>query len=129
MVTEMLARPYSVTSVVSHGKKLGRTLGFPTANQSIPPLRAVPAFGVYAVRMTVDGNIYHGVANVGVRPTVENTDAVNCETYLLDFEGDLYGEFIIVHFISKIRDIIKFNSLEELKEQIKKDIEFVLLTK
>jgi riboflavin kinase/FMN adenylyltransferase len=121
-VTEMLARPYSVTSVVSHGKKLGRTLGFPTANQSIPPLRAVPAFGVYAVRMTVDGNIYHGVANVGVRPTVENTDAVNCETYLLDFEGDLYGKTVKTEFLHFLRGERCFSDVSELKAAVDQNI-------
>jgi riboflavin kinase/FMN adenylyltransferase len=118
----MLARPYAITSEVLHGKKLGRTLGFPTANQTFPHLRAVPRFGVYAVRMTVDGEIYHGVANVGVRPTVERTDAVNCETYLLDFEGDLYGKTVKTEFLHFLRAERRFESVSELKNAVEHNI-------
>lgn len=120
--TEMLTRPYSVTSEVLHGKKLGRTLGFPTANQTFPPLRAVPRFGVYAVRMTVDGDVYHGVANVGVRPTVEHTDAVNCETYLLDFHGDLYGKTVKTEFLHFLRAERRFSDVSELKSAVDRNI-------
>ena len=120
--TEMLARPYSITAEISHGKKLGRTLGFPTANQMIPQNRALPRFGVYAVRMTVDGTVYHGVANVGVRPTVENTDAVNCETYLLDFEGDLYGKTVKTEFLHFIRGEKRFFDVFELKAAVEQNI-------
>jgi riboflavin kinase/FMN adenylyltransferase len=122
MATEMLARPYSITTEISHGKKLGRTLGFPTANQMIPPQRAVPRFGVYAVRMTVDGRVYHGVANVGVRPTVENTDAVNCETYLFDFDGNLYGKTAKTEFLHFIRGEKRFFDVFELKSAVEQNI-------
>ncbi len=118
----MLSRPYSVTSEVLHGKKLGRTLGFPTANQMFPALRAVPRFGVYAVRMTVDGALYHGVANVGLRPTVENSTAVNCETFLLDFDGDLYGKTVKTEFLHFLRPEQRFSSVDELKCAVDKNI-------
>ncbi len=118
----MLSRPYSVTSEVLHGKKLGRTLGFPTANQMFPTLRAVPRFGVYAVCMTVDGVRYHGVANVGLRPTVENTTAVNCETFLLDFDGELYGKTVKTEFLHFLRPEQRFSSVEELKKAVDKNI-------
>lgn len=119
---EMLSRPYALEAVVLHGKKLGRTLGFPTANQTFPQRRAVPRFGVYAVRMTVDGKIYHGVANVGVRPTVERTDAVNCETYLLDFRGDLYGKTVKTEFLHFLREEQRFESVAALKTAVDHNI-------
>ena len=88
----------------------------------ISPNRAIPRFGVYAVRMTVDGGIYHGVANVGVRPTVEYTDAVNCETYLLDFEGDLYGKTAKTEFLHFIRGEKRFFDVFELKSAVEQNI-------
>ncbi len=118
----MLARPYAVTSEVLHGKKLGRTLGFPTANQHFPARRAVPRFGVYAVRMTVDGGSHHGVANVGLRPTVENTDFVNCETFLFDFDGELYGKTVTTEFLHFLRPEQRFASVNALKEAVDRDI-------
>ena len=118
----MLARPYSITAEIVHGKKLGRTLGFPTANQRFPEGRAVPRFGVYAVRLHTDGACYHGVANVGIRPTVENTDAANCETYLFDFKGDLYGKTAKTEFLSFLRPERHFSNINELKNAVDSDI-------
>ncbi len=115
---EMLSRPYAITSEVMHGKKLGRTLGFPTANQRFPALRAIPRFGVYAVRMTVDGKCYHGVANVGLRPTVENAAQVNCETFLFDFSGELYGKTATTEFLHFLRAERKFSSVDALKAAV-----------
>ncbi len=120
--SEMLTHPYAITSEVLHGKKLGRQLGFPTANQVFPPLCAIPRFGVYAVRMTVDGKEYHGVANVGVRPTVEHTTAVNCETFLLDFHGDLYGKIVKTEFLHFLRAERRFDSVSELKSAVDQNI-------
>ncbi len=119
---DMLGRPYALTGKVLHGKKLGRTLGFPTANQIFPSLRAVPCFGVYAVCATVDGNRYMGVANVGLRPTVEQSKAVNCETYLFDFQGDLYNKTVKTEFLHFLRHEKRFSSVEELKYAVDQNI-------
>ncbi len=119
---EMLARPYALTGKVLHGKKLGSTLGFPTANQAFPPHRAVPRFGVYIVRVTVDGKTYGGVANVGLRPTVEHSTAVNAETYLLDFAGELYGKTVKTEFLHFLRPEKRFSSVEALTAAVQENI-------
>lgn len=118
----MLTKPYSVTAEVIHGKKLGRTLGFPTANQRFPADRLVPKFGVYAVRVRVDGNIFFGVANVGVRPTVEHTAAANCEVYILDFAGDLYGKTVTTEFCEFLRPERHFSDVDALAGAVRNDI-------
>ena len=100
-------------------------MGVPTINQSFPKEAALPRFGVYAVACTVDGKRYYGVANVGVHPTVDHLAAVNCETYLLDFHGDLYGQSISVSFLQFLRGEIKFSSIHALTEQIQTDIQEV----
>lgn len=119
---EMLARPYALCTEVIHGKQLGRTLGFPTANQRFPEGRTVPRFGVYAVRVTVDGRCYRGVANVGVRPTVEQTEASNCETYLFDFTGSLYGKRIKTEFLRFLRAEKRFSSVHALMKAVQRDM-------
>lgn len=119
----MLGRPYSLTGKVIAGKKLGRTLGFPTANQCFPESRMIPRFGVYAVRAVIDGHSYAGVANVGVRPTVENTENINCETHILNFEGDLYGKTIRIEFCRFLRPEKKFESSDALRGAIMRNIE------
>lgn len=118
----MLTKPYSVTAEVIHGKKLGRTLGFPTANQRFPADRLVPKFGVYAVRVRVDGKIFFGVANVGVRPTVEHTAAANCEVYILDFAGDLYGKTVTTEFCEFLRPERHFSDVDALTGAVRNDI-------
>lgn len=119
----MMDRPYSLTAEVIHGKKLGRTLGFPTANQRFPKGRTVPKFGVYAVRIRIDGNIYFGVANVGVRPTVENTVSANCETYVFDYHGDLYGKNITTEFHGFLRPERHFSGVQALKSAVELDMQ------
>ncbi len=118
---ELLGRRYCLDFLVEHGKALGRRLQFPTINQPIPPEMVLPRFGVYATMATVEGKIYAGVTNVGVRPTVEKGMAPRAETYLIGFSGDLYGRAVPVQFLSFLRPEQKFNSVEALKEQIGKD--------
>ena len=118
----MLTRPYSVTAEVIHGKQLGRTLGFPTANQRFPLDRLVPKFGVYAVRVRVDGKTYDGVANVGVRPTVENTVCANCEVYILNFKGNLYGKTVTTEFHAFLRPERHFSDIRALVTAVQNDI-------
>ena len=118
----MLTRPYAITAEVVHGKQLGRTLGFPTANQRFPLDRLVPKYGVYAVRVLADGKAYFGVANVGVRPTVENTVSANCEVYILDFKGDLYGKTITTEFFEFLRPERHFSDVQALVAAVHNDI-------
>lgn len=116
-----LGRPWAVEGAVAAGQRLGRTLGFPTANMTLGEL-VEPRKGVYAVEATVAGSLLKGVANYGRKPTV-GAPAALLETHLFDFDGDLYGKRIEVRFIEFIRDERKFDGLDALKAQIAKDSE------
>jgi riboflavin kinase/FMN adenylyltransferase len=116
----MLGRRWTVEGVVAQGQKLGRTLGFPTANLSLGDL-IEPRRGVYAVETLVDGARFGGVANFGRRPTVGAASPI-LEIHLFDFDGDLYGRMIETAFVDFIRDERKFDSLDALKTQIAADV-------
>lgn len=116
---DMLGRAWTVSGVVIDGNKVGRTLGFPTANLTLGEL-IEPRRGVYAVRTRVNGRCYNAVANFGRRPTV-GAPAPLLEVHLFDFDGDLYGRTIDVDFIRFIRDEMKFSGLDALKAQIADD--------
>lgn len=119
---KLLGRPYRMSGRVAHGDKRGRTMGFPTANIHLHR-RKVPLNGVYAVQLFgVEGEPIKGVANVGIRPTV-GADKALLEVHLFDFERDIYGEHVQVHFLHKIRDEQKFVDLDALIKQIKLDSE------
>ncbi|MBQ9785208.1 MAG: riboflavin biosynthesis protein RibF [Clostridia bacterium] len=120
--TRLLGRPYGFTAPVEHGKALGRRLGAPTINQYFPAQLQELFHGVYVTECRVDGRTYRGVTNVGTRPTVECTTLANCETYLLDFEGTLYGKDVEIAFLSFLRPERKFESPDALREQIALDI-------
>lgn len=122
-VDRLLGRPYSIRFPVLHGKHLGTKIGFPTLNQVFPEEYVTPKKGVYAVRVTFDGQEYFGVCNVGSRPTVDCDDRVIAETHLLDFNDDLYGKVVRVEFHRFLREETKFSSVEELKIQIGRDRE------
>jgi riboflavin kinase/FMN adenylyltransferase len=122
-VKKFLGRPFSINFPVIYGKQIGRKIGIPTINQLFPENHIIPACGIYVCTCEVEEDIYKSVTNIGVRPTV-NGDFLNAETHLIDFDGDLYGKNIKVNFYMKIRDEMKFGSLDDLKEQIRKDIEF-----
>ena len=117
----MLDWHYSYSGKVVYGNQLGREIGVPTANIWIPKQK-LPISGVYAVRCIVDNAKYLGIANMGIRPTVGGKRPV-LETHIFDFEKDIYGSRITVQFIEKIREEVKFDSIDLLKSQIKKDIE------
>lgn len=117
----MLGAPYTVRGTVSHGKSVGRLLGFPTAN--IRVATALPRFGVYRTRVRIDGVPYEGLTDVGVRPTAEEAGEARIETFLRNFTGDLYGKTLDVSFLSFVREEKKFSSLEELTAQIARDLE------
>ena len=118
--TRMLGRPYAVSGVVVGGQKLGRTLGVPTANLVLPPTNRL-AFGVYAVRARLGERRLEGVASFGVRPTVDS-GAPLLETFLFDFEGDIYGQTLEVEIVARLRPELKFDGLEALKAAMQKDI-------
>ncbi len=120
---ELLGRPYSIKLEVVGGSRIGRGLGFPTVNQRIPLCQAVPSFGVYCTKCVIDGKEYISVTNVGTRPTVHPDEGdVLCETHILDFEGDLYGETVEVRFYKKLRDEMKYPDIEALKKSVEQDI-------
>ena len=118
----MLGYDYSLYGVVVAGNRLGRTIGFPTANmQMYEPLKLVPGNGVYYVKVETLGRDFRGLCNVGCRPTVSSGNHRTIETHIFDFEEDIYGLDIKVTFVEKIRDEIKFDSLDALREQLEKD--------
>ncbi|MCL1094588.1 bifunctional riboflavin kinase/FAD synthetase [Shewanella kaireitica] len=116
----LLGHPYILSGKVAHGQKIGRTIGFPTANIALKR-KVTPVRGVFAVKLYWDNSdIYEGVANVGFRPTV-NGQVCQLEVHLFDFDGDLYGKTVEVELVAKIRDEQPFGSLDALKKQIKND--------
>ena len=117
-----LGHPHVLTQTVGHGRQLGRTIGIPTANLVAPPHVLLPKRGVYAAKITLpDGRAFGGVTHVGVRPTVNNGQDVTVEPWILDFDGDLYGQAIRVEFFRRLRDERKFESLDALRSQIETD--------
>ena len=118
----MLGYAYGLHGVVIAGNRLGRTIGFPTANMQLyEPLKLVPGNGVYFVKVrTLDRDLY-GMCNIGCRPTVGPGNARTIETNIFGFDEDIYGLDIEVTFVSKIRDEVKFGSFEELRQQLEKD--------
>jgi len=117
---QLLGRTYSIIGKVVKGKQLGRTINTPTANISLKT--KLPAIdGVWACRVSIDNKDYDAVANVGARPTVDSLKPI-LEVHILDFDQDIYDRIIETRFVEKIRDIHKFNSLDELKAQIQQDI-------
>ncbi len=121
---EFLGHPHVLTDIVHYGYRLGRTLGTPTINMCFSQGVLIPAYGVYATRVFLDdGSEHMGVTNIGVRPTVNNSDAVTAETYILDFSGNLYGKMVRLEFYKRLRPEIRFDGVEELKAQILKDSE------
>lgn len=124
---EFLGKPFYINLPVSEGKRLGRRIGFPTANQSFPIGCIIPKYGIYAtVCTTQGGKRYIGVSNVGVRPTIiDGTDshAVNCETYILDFDGNVYNQNLKIEFYKLLREEKRFDSVELLAQAISSDAE------
>ena len=121
--TAMLGYNYSLTGVVVAGNRLGRTIGFPTANMRLyEPLKLVPGRGVYVVEVQVLGKTWRGMTNIGLRPTVGGT-FTTIETHILDFDEDIYGLPLTITFLRRLRDEVHFPSLEELKAQLERDRE------
>ena len=119
----MLGREFSYDFLVVHGDARGRTIDSPTINQFFTEDFIIPQYGVYASYSVIDGKKYPSVTNVGVRPTIEGLSKERSETNIVGFTGDLYDKNISVHLLKKIREEMKFNNLDELKNQIAKDRE------
>jgi len=117
---EMLGYSYSVSGTVGHGKKLGRTIGYPTANIETENIKLLPKKGAYIVETFVNDQLYKGMLSVGTNPTV-NGDKLTVEVYILDFEGDIYDEKITVKFRDFLHEEIKFEGLEKLIERLDED--------
>lgn len=118
----LLGENYTVYETVIHGKALGRTLGIPTINQNVQGKQFILKNGIYSTICTVEGKKYFGVTNVGVRPTVDDDGHKNMETYIIDYEGNCYDKMVKVEFVHRVRDEMKFDSLNALQTQIQKDI-------
>ena len=119
-----LSQPYSIYARVFEGKHLGRTIGIPTINQYIPRDKVVPKKGVYITECEIGEDVYPAITNVGVRPTTDPEGSPeNIETHIIGYDGILYGSFVRVNFYKRLRDEIKFSSIDELKRQIELDIQ------
>ena len=118
---KFLGYTYSITGIVIEGNKIGRTIGFPTANIEIEDkYKLIAAGGVYACKVDVNGKQYTGMGNIGTRPTIGINGLVT-EVHIFDFDEEIYGQEITIYFVDRIRDEKKFSGLEELKSQLEKD--------
>ncbi len=117
----LLGRPYAVETTVTHGKRLGRVLGFPTANQPFLAESLIPAHGVYAALCHTPNGVFPGVANVGSHPTVDTHAAINCETHILGYTGDLYGIRLKVELLAYLRPETRFADTDALADAIRRD--------
>lgn len=120
----LLGYPYSITGVVEHGQKLGRTLGFPTCNVAPPKEKLLPPRGVYLELLKLEGAIYPAIGNLGVKPTVDEEGRVLVESYLLGYSGDAYGKTVEIQFKEFRRPEQKFADVQEMKAQVDKDIAY-----
>ncbi|MBO5742988.1 MAG: bifunctional riboflavin kinase/FAD synthetase [Clostridia bacterium] len=118
----ILGRTYSLSGEVVSGRKIGRTINTPTANIKCHAKTTLPKKGVYATRVQINGKTYASITNIGNNPTVSSNGEITIETHIIDFSDNIYGKEIKIEFLSRIRDEKKFDSLEELKNQIEKDI-------
>ncbi len=117
----LLTFPYYIRAEVLHGKELGRKLGLPTINQQIEKTRTPLARGIYYTKTFVDGKEYISVSNLGVRPTVEDTESINLETHIIGFDGDLYGKTVKVELHGKGRGEMRFDSVDALRYEVERD--------
>jgi riboflavin kinase/FMN adenylyltransferase len=123
-VETFLGRRFALDGPVVEGEgRGGGLLGFPTANVGVGPLQALPADGVYATWLSVDGQRYASATSVGIKPTFHDDAPRVVESFILDYDGNLYGEHVRVEFVERLRDQVKFDSIDELKAQIALDVE------
>lgn len=121
--SKLLGKDYDLTGTVADGKKLGRSLGYPTLNLQFPENKILPRLGVYSSVTVIGDDTYNSITNVGRRPSVDDGDEVNIETFIYDFNDDIYGREVSVKLTHFLRDERRFESLEALKNQIAIDID------
>lgn len=124
LAEKLLGYPYAVTGIVRRGRQLGRTLGFPTLNIEPEKNKILPRFGVYACRVRIDGIWYNGIGNAGVKPTVTDDRRRLFEVYAYGYKGDAYGREVTAVFCDFERPEVKFGSVEELREQVMRDMNY-----
>jgi riboflavin kinase/FMN adenylyltransferase len=124
-VNKLLGHTFTMIGEVVHGKALGRTVGMPTANLAVPDNKLIPMHGVYATLSEIEQDMVQGLTNIGKRPSVDDHSYVTIETFLLDFCKNIYGQKIALEVHSYIRGVRKFNNVEEVKNQVDKDIESI----
>ncbi|MGA1861940.1 bifunctional riboflavin kinase/FAD synthetase [Deferribacter thermophilus] len=122
LANKMLGRAFSIEGKVVKGDGYGRLLGYPTANLAVEN-ELIPANGIYATKCILNGKIYNSVTNIGIRPTLVNKNEIRVETHIFDFKKDIYNEFIELEFYNYLREEKKFDNINDLIEQIKKDCE------
>lgn len=120
---QMLGYHYYLSGTIVEGNHIGRKIGFPTANiHPMDPYKLIPMNGVYAIRTELRGKTYKGMLNIGFRPTIDSASAVKTiEAHLFDVSGDFYDEHVVIHFVKRVRNEMKFSGLDALKEQLEKD--------
>jgi len=120
---KMLGYHYYLSGTIVEGNHIGRKMGFPTANiHPLDPNKLIPMNGVYAIHAELRGKTYHGMLNIGFRPTIDSAMAVKTiEAHLFDVSGDFYDEEVVIHFVKRVRDEMRFSGLDELKQQLRKD--------
>lgn len=121
----LLGYKYYTFGEVQYGNRIGSTIGFPTINQTLLKSQVIPKFGVYKTTTFVDGKMYKSMTNVGVKPTIKGDRLPLAETYIVDYKGNAYGKEVKVFYSKMIREETKFSCVEELKEQIAKDIKLI----
>ena len=117
----MLMKPIILTGKIVHGKELGRTVGMPTANLMVES-GEMPASGVYATRIIIEGETFPSITNIGTRPSVDEDKSITVETYILDFSRDIYGKKVSLEIHEFLRPIQQFANLEEVRNQVEKDV-------
>ena len=117
----LLGRPYLITGEVVHGAHKGTGIGFPTINIVPPSYKLLPPYGVYVSVVTIDGHIYHGITDIGVKPTVTDRNETVVETHILDFSSSIYGKTAKIELLKHLREEKKFDSLDDLKHQLMDD--------
>lgn len=121
-IFEICGHPYIMIGEVEHGKALGRTVGMPTANLGVADEKLKPPSGVYATSVKVDDEVFKAMTNIGKRPSVDDFDYVTIEAFILDFSRDIYGKRIILGVRHFVRGVKKFDNLEQVQQQVQKDI-------
>ncbi|WP_026882287.1 bifunctional riboflavin kinase/FAD synthetase [Clostridium akagii] len=121
---KMLLKPFMLEGKIIEGKKVGRTIGFPTANLEYHKDFALPKMGVYYTVVKYNNNLYKGITSIGKNPTIIGINKLTIETYILDFKSNIYNKNIELYFINRIRDMVKFNNLDDLKAQMERDKTF-----